>query len=97
MGRADAQNAGSVIGRQGATIGAFREESGAKINISDTIVGAPDRIITATGPPAAVAKAYLLITAKLEEVRVVRCCSRGETLVGRFRLAPHTPPPHPMP
>ena len=65
------QNAGSVIGRAGTTVRAFREESTAKINVSDTVLGAPDRIITVSGLPTAVAKAYMLVAAKLEETRQV--------------------------
>lgn len=58
---------GSIIGRSGQTIRNFREESGAKINISDTVPGATERILTITGTVQGVAKAFYLVSVRLEE------------------------------
>ncbi|XP_022246673.1 poly(rC)-binding protein 3-like isoform X2 [Limulus polyphemus] len=56
---------GSIIGKKGDNIKKFREESGAKINISDN--SCPERIVTVTGATDAILKAFTLITRKLEE------------------------------
>lgn len=51
---------------QGDNIKKFREESGAKINISDGTC--PERIVTITGPTESILKAFSLICAKFEEM-----------------------------
>ncbi|KAJ8035562.1 Poly(rC)-binding protein 3 [Holothuria leucospilota] len=56
---------GSIIGRGGSTVKKFREESQAKINISDS--SCPERIVTVTGSPDAIHKAFKMITDKFEE------------------------------
>ncbi|XP_076324541.1 poly(rC)-binding protein 3-like isoform X2 [Tachypleus tridentatus] len=56
---------GSIIGKKGDNIKKFREESGAKINISDS--SCPERIVTVTGATDAILKAFTLIARKLEE------------------------------
>ncbi|XP_075232146.1 poly(rC)-binding protein mub isoform X6 [Lycorma delicatula] len=56
---------GSIIGRKGEIVKRFREESGAKINISDG--SCPERIVTVTGPTNAIFKAFTLICKKFEE------------------------------
>jgi len=56
---------GSIIGKKGDNIKKFREESGAKINISDG--SCPERIVTVTGPTEAILKAFALISNKFEE------------------------------
>ncbi|OQR71200.1 poly(rC)-binding protein 3-like, partial [Tropilaelaps mercedesae] len=50
----------------GDNIKKFREESGAKINISDGTC--PERIVTITGPTESILKAFSLICAKFEEM-----------------------------
>jgi len=57
---------GSIIGKKGEIVKRFREESGAKINISDG--SCPERIVTVTGTTDAIFKGFQLITKKLEEV-----------------------------
>lgn len=57
---------GSIIGKKGEIVKRFREESGAKINISDG--SCPERIVTVTGSTDAIFKGFQLITKKLEEV-----------------------------
>ncbi|PIK45908.1 putative poly(rC)-binding protein 3-like isoform X6, partial [Apostichopus japonicus] len=49
----------------GNTVKKFREESKAKINISDS--SCPERIVTVTGSPEAIHKAFQMITDKFEE------------------------------
>ncbi|XP_076356419.1 poly(rC)-binding protein 3-like isoform X4 [Tachypleus tridentatus] len=56
---------GSIIGKKGDNIKKFREESGAKINISDG--SCPERIVTVTGSTEAILKAFTLIASKFEE------------------------------
>ncbi|KAF0312996.1 Poly(rC)-binding protein 3 [Amphibalanus amphitrite] len=57
---------GSIIGKKGEIVKKFREESGAKINISDG--SCPERIVTVMGTSEAIFKGFQLITQKLEEV-----------------------------
>ncbi|CAG4915259.1 unnamed protein product [Colias eurytheme] len=56
---------GSIIGKKGEIVKRFREESGAKINISDG--SCPERIVTVTGTTSAIFKAFTLICKKFEE------------------------------
>lgn len=56
---------GSIIGKKGDTVKRFREESGARINISDG--SCPERIVTITGSPEAINTAFKLITKKFDE------------------------------
>ncbi|XP_039290019.1 poly(rC)-binding protein 3 isoform X6 [Nilaparvata lugens] len=56
---------GSIIGRKGEIVKRFRDESGAKINISDG--SCPERVVTVTGPTNAIFKAFTLICKKFEE------------------------------
>ncbi|XP_042200074.1 poly(rC)-binding protein 2 isoform X3 [Callorhinchus milii] len=56
---------GSIIGKKGETVKKMREESGARINISEG--NCPERIVTLSGPTNAIFKAFAMITHKLEE------------------------------
>ncbi|RVE73367.1 hypothetical protein OJAV_G00049320 [Oryzias javanicus] len=56
---------GSIIGKKGETVKKIREESGARINISEG--SCPERIITISGPTDCVFRAFSMITSKLEE------------------------------
>ncbi|KAM6981127.1 poly(rC)-binding protein 4 [Aplochiton taeniatus] len=56
---------GSIIGKKGETVKRIREESSARINISEG--SCPERIITITGPTDCVFRAFSMITFKLEE------------------------------
>jgi predicted RNA-binding protein YlqC (UPF0109 family) len=56
---------GSIIGKGGEIINSIREESGAKIHISDGSI--PERIVTVTGPTEAIFKSFNLICKKLED------------------------------
>lgn len=56
---------GSIIGKKGDNIKRYREESGAKINISDG--SCPERIVTITGTTDNIHKAFTMICQKFEE------------------------------
>ncbi|KAL7734288.1 hypothetical protein ACLKA6_010631 [Drosophila palustris] len=60
---------GSIIGKKGEIVNRFREESGAKINISDG--SCPERIVTVSGTTSAIFSAFTLITKKFEEFNEV--------------------------
>ncbi|KAM8852301.1 poly(rC)-binding protein 3 isoform 1-T1 [Synchiropus picturatus] len=56
---------GSIIGKKGETVKKMREESGARINISEG--SSPERIVTITGPTEGIFRAFSMIAHKLEE------------------------------
>lgn len=56
---------GSIIGKKGETVKRIREESSARINISEG--SCPERIVTITGATECVFRAFTMITIKLEE------------------------------
>ncbi|XP_070536344.1 poly(rC)-binding protein 3-like isoform X2 [Ptychodera flava] len=56
---------GSIIGKKGETVKKIREESGARINISDG--SCPERIVTVTGSTEAINSAFEMVTRKFEE------------------------------
>ncbi|XP_040060342.1 poly(rC)-binding protein 2 isoform X2 [Gasterosteus aculeatus] len=56
---------GSIIGKKGESVKKMREESGARINISEG--NCPERIITLAGPTTAIFKGFSMIIEKLEE------------------------------
>ncbi|KAF2979266.1 hypothetical protein EK904_010916, partial [Melospiza melodia maxima] len=64
-------------GKKGETVKKMREESGARINISEG--NCPERIVTITGPTDAIFKAFAMIAYKFEESDddpdVIGCCS----------------------
>lgn len=59
------KEAGSIIGKKGDNVKKFREESGAKINISDS--SCPERIVTVTGTTDQIFKAFSMICKKFED------------------------------
>lgn len=56
---------GSIIGKKGETVKRIRDESSARVNISEG--SCPERIITITGSTDSVFRAFTMITYKLEE------------------------------
>ncbi|XP_044259925.1 poly(rC)-binding protein 3 isoform X4 [Tribolium castaneum] len=66
---------GSIIGKKGEIVKRFREESGAKINISDG--SCPERIVTVTGSTNAIFKAFTLICKKFEEFQDINSGGSG--------------------
>jgi len=63
----ESKYAGSLIGRQGATISYIRQQSGSRVNISDSNPGVDERICTVTGTTAGVFRAFSFICDKLRE------------------------------
>ncbi|XP_022452826.1 poly(rC)-binding protein 3 isoform X10 [Delphinapterus leucas] len=61
---------GSIIGKKGETVKKMREESGARINISEG--NCPERIVTITGPTDAIFKAFAMIAYKFEEAYTIQ-------------------------
>ncbi|CAJ1051262.1 poly(rC)-binding protein 4-like [Xyrichtys novacula] len=56
---------GSIIGKKGETVKRIREESGARVTISEG--SCLERIVTISGPTECVFRAFTMITVKLEE------------------------------
>lgn len=59
------KEAGSIIGKKGDNIKKIREESGAKVNISDA--SSSERIVSVTGSTSQIVKVFSMITPKFEE------------------------------
>ncbi|KAH8024500.1 hypothetical protein HPB51_025127 [Rhipicephalus microplus] len=79
---------------KGDNIKKFREESGAKINISDG--SCPERIVTVTGSTEAILKAFSLIARKFEEMLSLLCLpvqTVGPTLQELQSNGSHLPKP----
>ncbi|XP_027838796.1 poly(rC)-binding protein 3 isoform X2 [Aphis gossypii] len=72
---------GSIIGKKGEIVKRFREESGAKINISDG--SCPERIVTISGSTEAIYKAFSLICTKVEEFIEMQNGKTGATAIGK--------------
>lgn len=50
------KDAGVIIGKSGKNVSEIREQSGAKVTISEMVPGAYERILTVSGPLDTVAK-----------------------------------------
>ncbi|KAG0225169.1 hypothetical protein B0O80DRAFT_503516 [Mortierella sp. GBAus27b] len=59
------KDAGVIIGKSGKNVSEIREQSGAKVTISEMVPGAYERILTVSGPLDTVAKAYSLVAQKV--------------------------------
>ncbi|XP_072910406.1 poly(rC)-binding protein 3 isoform X2 [Hemitrygon akajei] len=59
------EEVGSIIGKKGETVKKMREETSARINISEG--SCPERIVTITGPTDTIFKAFSMIANKFEE------------------------------
>ncbi|KAN0060102.1 PAB1 binding protein [Thecaphora frezii] len=60
-------DASIIIGKQGKHINEIRDKSGARLNISESIPGNPERILTVSGPLDAVSKAFGLIVRRIND------------------------------
>ncbi|XP_069767990.1 poly(rC)-binding protein 3 isoform X3 [Narcine bancroftii] len=69
---------GSIIGKKGETVKKMREESSARINISEG--SCPERIVTITGPTDAIFKAFCMIANKFEETTGAQVQVAGDML-----------------
>jgi heterogeneous nuclear rnp K-like protein len=54
------QEASIIIGKAGAHVNEIREKSGARVMVSESIPGNPERILNVSGPLDAVSKVSLL-------------------------------------
>ncbi|KAM6500323.1 hypothetical protein JOM56_003337 [Amanita muscaria] len=61
------QDASIIIGRSGAHVNEIREKSGARVVVSESIPGNPERILNVSGPLDAVSKAFGLIVRRIND------------------------------
>ncbi|KAJ3210313.1 hypothetical protein HDU82_008385 [Entophlyctis luteolus] len=61
------KEAGMIIGKNGKNVADIRDASGARVTVSDNVVGAVERIVTIVGPLDTVAKAFALCATKIVE------------------------------
>jgi poly(rC)-binding protein 2/3/4 len=59
------QDASIIIGKAGSHVNEIREKSGAKVMVSESIPGNPERILNVSGPLDAVSKVCLILTFQL--------------------------------
>ncbi|KAG1141873.1 hypothetical protein G6F37_008062 [Rhizopus arrhizus] len=71
------KDAGLIIGKGGKNVSEIRDSSMARVNISDIVPGAAERILTVVGPVSAVAKAYALVAEKIIEENTLAEDSKG--------------------
>ncbi|KAI8354322.1 hypothetical protein B0O80DRAFT_386364 [Mortierella sp. GBAus27b] len=58
------KEAGIIIGKSGKNVNEIREHSGSRVNISEIVPGATERVLTITGRLDTIAKAYALVAQK---------------------------------
>ncbi|KAF9354027.1 hypothetical protein BGX34_011248 [Mortierella sp. NVP85] len=58
------KEAGIIIGKSGKNVNEIREQSGSRVNISEIVPGATERVLTITGRLDTIAKAYALVAQK---------------------------------
>ncbi|BGP54390.1 PAB1 binding protein [Rhodotorula sphaerocarpa] len=61
------QDASVIIGKQGKNINEIRDRSGSKLNITESVAGNPERIMSVSGPLDAVSKAFGLIVRRIND------------------------------
>jgi poly(rC)-binding protein 2/3/4 len=61
------QDASIIIGKGGAHVNEIREKSGARVMVSESIPGNPERILNVSGPLDAVSKAFGLIVRRIND------------------------------
>jgi len=61
----NSKEVGLIIGKAGATVREIRDISGARVVVSEKVLGAIDRVVTVDGPLDTVAKAFAVICEKL--------------------------------
>ncbi|KAJ1553582.1 hypothetical protein HK405_007499, partial [Cladochytrium tenue] len=61
------KEAGIVIGQSGANVADIRQQSGARVTVSDMITGAHERVLTVAGPLDAAAKAFSMVATRIAE------------------------------
>lgn len=78
------QDASVIIGKQGKNINEIRDRSGSKLNITESVAGNPERIMSVSGPLDAVSKVRLARTQTYRLLLMPTCNLTG------FRT--HRPP-----
>lgn len=66
------QDASIIIGRSGAHVNEIRERSGARVVVSESIPGNPERILNVSGPLDAVSKVCCFVTKYIPEFTPVQ-------------------------
>ncbi|KIJ26439.1 hypothetical protein M422DRAFT_232799 [Sphaerobolus stellatus SS14] len=61
------QDASIIIGKAGAHVNEIRQKSGARVMVSESIPGNPERILNVSGPLDAVSKAFGLIVRRIND------------------------------
>ncbi|THG99841.1 hypothetical protein EW026_g2595 [Hermanssonia centrifuga] len=61
------QDASIIIGKAGTHVNEIREKSGARVMVSESIPGNPERILNVSGPLDAVSKAFGLIVRRIND------------------------------
>ncbi|KAH9848889.1 hypothetical protein C2E23DRAFT_841986 [Lenzites betulinus] len=61
------QDASIIIGKAGSHVNEIREKSGARVVVSESIPGNPERILNVSGPLDAVSKAFGLIVRRIND------------------------------
>ncbi|KAJ1563337.1 hypothetical protein HK405_002429 [Cladochytrium tenue] len=83
------KEAGIIIGKHGKNVADIREQSGARVTVSENVPGAMERVLTISGPIDAVAKAFSLVATKfVEEQQTTQDVSARHTSVRL--LVPHS-------
>ncbi|KAI8804902.1 KH domain-containing protein [Cladochytrium replicatum] len=83
------KEAGVIIGKNGKNVAEMREQSGAKITVSDLVQGAHERVVTVSGPLDQIAKAFSLIATKIVEDQQTHLDIKLRELTIKV-LVPHT-------
>ncbi|KAJ9106851.1 hypothetical protein QFC19_002980 [Naganishia cerealis] len=61
------QDASIIIGKSGRHVNEIREKANARVNVSESIAGNPERILSVSGPLDAVSKAFGLIVRRIND------------------------------
>ncbi|QRW27640.1 cytoplasmic protein [Rhizoctonia solani] len=61
------QDASIIIGKAGKHVNEIREKSGARVMVSESIPGNPERILNVSGPLDAVSKSFGLIVRRIND------------------------------
>lgn len=83
-------DASIIIGKGGKHINEIREKSGAKLTISESLVGNPERILTVNGPLDAVSKAFGLIVRRINDEPFDQASLPGSRAVTIRFIVPHS-------
>lgn len=83
-------DASIIIGKGGKHINEIREKSGAKLTISESLVGNPERILTVGGPLDAVSKAFGLIVRRINDEPFDQASLPGSRAVTIRFIVPHS-------